>query len=136
MKTRRINFRPIPRIRRTVLEQSALFLTVLRWSILAILVGAITGTSTWAFLSLLGWGTAKTETWPYWLLLAPLGMALSALIVRGFAPDAEGHGTEKVIDAVHRFSGRMSLKIAPVKTVATVITLSAAGSAGKEGPAA
>jgi H+/Cl- antiporter ClcA len=136
MKSRRTSFRPIPRIRRTVLEQSALFFSVLRWSILATLVGAITGTSTWAFVSLLEWSAGKTSTWPYWFLLAPIGMILSALSIRLLAPDAEGHGTEKVIEAVHRFSGRISLKIAPVKTLATVITIASGGSAGKEGPAA
>lgn len=136
MKTRRLGFRPIPVIRRTVLEQSALFFSVLRWTILATLVGAVTGASTWGFITLLEWSTGHAESWPYWFIIAPLGMVISALTVRLLAPDAEGHGTEKVIDAVHRFSGRISLKIAPVKTLATVVTLAAGGSAGKEGPAA
>ena len=136
MKVSKFSFRPIPTIRRTVIEQSALFFSVLRWTILATLIGVVTGASTWAFISLLEWSTGETSQVSYWFLLAPVGMVLSALAVRWLAPGAEGHGTEKVIDAVHRFSGRIPLRIAPVKTLATVITLAAGGSAGKEGPAA
>ena len=52
------------------------------------------------------------------------------------APDAEGHGTEKIIEAVHQRSGKIRLMVVPVKLVATVITIAFGGSAGKEGPAA
>jgi H+/Cl- antiporter ClcA len=58
------------------------------------------------------------------------------LFVKVFAPDAEGHGTEKIIEAVHRHSGKMRLAVVPVKLVATVVTIAFGGSAGKEGPAA
>jgi len=66
----------------------------------------------------------------------PSALFLSALIVKVFAPDAEGHGTEKVIEAVHRHSGKIQLAVVPVKLVATIITIAFGGSAGKEGPAA
>lgn len=51
-------------------------------------------------------------------------------------PDAEGHGTDKIIEAIHKCSGRIKLLVVPVKLVATIITLVAGGSAGKEGPCA
>ena len=127
MKISKFSFRPISTIRRTVLEQSALFFSVLRWTILATLIGSVTGASTWAFISLLEWSSGKAEHVSYAFLLAPVGMVLSTVIIRWLAPDAEGHGTEKVIDAVHRFSGRIPLKIAPVKTVATIVTIAAGG---------
>jgi hypothetical protein len=49
-------------------------------------------------------------------------------------PDAEGHGTEKVVEAVHKQSGKIKASVVPVKLFATIITIAAGGSAGKEGP--
>ncbi len=57
-------------------------------------------------------------------------------MVKKFAPDAEGHGTEKVIEAVHKKDGKIDVAVIPVKLFATVLTLFAGGSAGKEGPGA
>ena len=58
------------------------------------------------------------------------------LLVRFLAPDAEGHGTDKVIEAVHQRGGRIPLAVAPIKLAATVVTIGVGGSVGKEGPAA
>jgi H+/Cl- antiporter ClcA len=69
-------------------------------------------------------------------LLLPAALFLSALIVKYLAPDAEGHGTEKIIEAVHKHSGKIRPMVVPVKLVATIITIAFGGSAGKEGPAA
>jgi H+/Cl- antiporter ClcA len=71
---------------------------------------------------------------PYWLL--PLALPLCVWLIHTFAPEARGHGTEAVITAVHQRSGRINWRVAPVKLLATVITLAFGGSVGKEGPAA
>ncbi|RME66579.1 MAG: chloride channel protein, partial [Nitrospirae bacterium] len=63
-------------------------------------------------------------------------MFLSSLMVRYLAPEAVGHGTEKVIEAVHRKAGKISLPVIPVKFTATIVTLATGGSVGKEGPCA
>jgi H+/Cl- antiporter ClcA len=73
---------------------------------------------------------------PYYYLLIPVGLLASTLLVKHFAPDARGHGTEKIIEAVHQKSGKIELSVVPVKLLATVVTISCGGSAGKEGPAA
>jgi len=57
-------------------------------------------------------------------------------MIRYLAPDAEGHGTEKVIEAIHTSSGKMKFAVVPVKLIASVITIASGGSAGKEGPCA
>src|SRR6185436_230933 len=62
--------------------------------------------------------------------------AVSVWLIRRLAPEAEGHGTERVIEAVHERAGRIDPAVVPVKLVATVVTLVAGGSAGKEGPCA
>jgi H+/Cl- antiporter ClcA len=57
-------------------------------------------------------------------------------LIRSFAPTAKGHGTEAVIAAIHQQSGRVDWLVAPVKLLATVLTLAFGGSVGKEGPCA
>jgi chloride channel protein, CIC family len=123
-------------MRKKVLESSVLFVSILKWLFLASCIGIIVGISTTVFLRLLGLGISGAARYQYYFLLLPASLFSSALIVKTFAPDAEGHGTEKIIEAVHRHSGKMKLKVVPVKLVATVITISFGGSAGKEGPAA
>lgn len=53
-------------------------------------------------------------------------------LIRTFAPDARGHGTEAVIAAIHQRSGRIDWLVAPIKLFATVVTLAVGGSVGKE----
>ena len=53
----------------------------------------------------------------------PIALVASVWIIRTFAADARGHGTEAVIAAVHQRSGRVNWMVAPVKLCATVITL-------------
>jgi len=71
----------------------------------------------------------------YYYLL-PFALLLSVWMVKKFAPDAEGHGTEKVIEAVHKKNGKIETAVIPIKLVATVLTVFSGGSVGKEGPAA
>ena len=56
--------------------------------------------------------------------------------MRTFAPTAKGHGTEAVVTAVHENYGWIEWRVAPVKLLATVLTLAFGGSVGKEGPCA
>src|SRR5215472_13600208 len=73
-----------------------------------------------------------------WLLiLVPLvGGLLSGLIVFTFAPEAEGHGTDAVIDAYHNHQGRIRPRVPLIKLIASAITLGTGGSGGREGPIA
>jgi H+/Cl- antiporter ClcA len=123
-------------MRKKVVEGSVLFVSILKWLFLATCIGILVGISTTVFLKLLSLAISATARHQYYFLLLPAALFLSALIVKVFAPDAEGHGTEKIIEAVHRHSGKMKLAVVPVKLVATIITIAFGGSAGKEGPAA
>ena len=74
---------------------------------------------------------------PWLLLLIPtVGGLFSGLLVFTLAPEAEGHGTEKVIESVHQRAGKINPAVVPVKLVSSVITIAGGGSAGKEGPSA
>jgi H+/Cl- antiporter ClcA len=61
---------------------------------------------------------------------------LSVWLIRTFAPSAEGHGTEKVIQAVHKHDAKIDVKVIPVKLLATILSIFSGASVGKEGPAA
>ncbi|RIL04468.1 MAG: chloride channel protein [Proteobacteria bacterium] len=73
-----------------------------------------------------------------WLLLVlpVLGGVVSGLLVKTFAPEAEGTGTDSYIDAFHNKGGTMRRRVPLVKALATIATLASGGSAGKEGPTA
>lgn len=66
----------------------------------------------------------------------PLALAITVYVVKKFAPSAQGHGTEKVIEAIHKNSGKINISVVPIKLFATVLTIFSGGSVGKEGPGA
>ncbi len=121
-------------------EHAALLISTLKWSLLGAGAGLCVGFGTRGFLWALAASGAAVKsigggTWsPYWAL--PLALPISVWLVRTFAPDARGHGTEAVIAAVHTKSGHINWRVAPIKLLATVVTLAFGGSVGKEGPAA
>ncbi|MGA7521181.1 MAG: chloride channel protein [Acidobacteriaceae bacterium] len=77
---------------------------------------------------------------PHGLWLIPivttLGGLLSGFLVYRFAPEAEGHGTDTVVNAFHRREGIIRPRVSPIKMVASAITIGSGGSAGREGPIA
>jgi len=123
-------------MKRRALEQSVLFISVIKWFVLASLVGIIVGFSTTFFLKGLDYSISFIGKSQSYFILLPIGMFLSSLLIKYLAPDAEGHGTEKVIEAVHKNSGKIKPLVVPVKLFATIITIATGGSAGKEGPCA
>ena len=58
------------------------------------------------------------------------------MLIYRFAPEAEGHGTDAAVIAFHRKQGVIRTMVAPIKLVASVITIGSGGSAGREGPMA
>jgi len=73
----------------------------------------------------------------YLLIIIPaIGGLLSGVIVYTFAPEAEGHGTDAVIEAFHKRRGFIRGRVPIVKVVASALTIGSGGSAGREGPIA
>ena len=121
-------------------EHAALLITTIKWAILGSVAGLCVGFGTKLFLWALEAASRETghldvHGFHYYYLL-PLAFPLTVWIIRTYAPSAKGHGTEAVIAAVHQRSGKIDWVVAPVKLLATVITLAFGGSAGKEGPCA
>ena len=118
-------------------EQTAIFFSVTKWVFLSSLVGVIIGATVTLFLKLLQISEDSRSFLPFdYYYLLPFALVLSVYLIKKFAPDAEGHGTEKVIEAVHKRSGKIDLAVIPVKLLTTIMTIFAGGSVGKEGPGA
>jgi len=121
-------------------EHTALLISTLKWAFLGAGAGVCVGLGTRGFL----WTITNAPTAVRWITrdafpgfwLLPLALPLCVWLIRTFAPEARGHGTEAVIAAIHQRSGRIDWLIAPVKLAGTVLTLAFGGSVGKEGPAA
>ena len=67
-------------------------------------------------------------------LVACLGALAGAILVFGIAPEAEGHGTDAAIAAVHHNPRGIRLRAVAVKIIASALTIGSGGSGGREGP--
>ena len=122
---------------KSLVEQSSIIASVTKWTFLSGVVGILIGATVTLFLNLLHLSESHQGDLPFhYYYLLPFGLMLSVWLTRTFAPDAKGHGTEKVIEAVHKKSGKIDIAVIPVKLLATIVTLFSGGSAGKEGPGA
>jgi len=132
----------------------------LQWPLLSIAVGVVSGFGAILFEELLktalhyflhlttgfmepgkGWEAsmvAALATRRHWLYLfiPALGGLLSGVLVFLIAPEAEGHGTDAMIEAFHHKGGYIRKRVPFVKILASAITIGSGGSAGKEGPIA
>jgi len=116
-------------------EQRVLLIYTLRWSFLGITTGVIVGTGVAVFLKMLAWAIAVwTQVWYYYFFL-PVILFLNCWLVSAAAIQTAG-GSDKVIEGIHQQDGCLQLAEMPLKIAATIITIAAGGSAGKEGPAA
>ncbi len=89
------------------------------------------------FLKILEYAENSRELLPFaYYFTLPFALVLTVWLVRTFAPSAQGHGTEKVIEAVHKKDGKINIAVIPVKLLVTVLTIFSGGSVGKEGPGA
>jgi H+/Cl- antiporter ClcA len=119
------------------MEHSSILLSVGKWTLLSSLIGILVGTIVTIFLYILSFAETRGAALAFPIhYLLPLGLMTSVWLTKRFAPEAKGHGTEKVIEAVHKRNSRIDVKVIPIKLIATIITLATGGSAGKEGPGA
>jgi chloride channel protein, CIC family len=130
-----------------------------KWLILGTLIGIVAGLGAVLFSHAIRWATefflgylvgyqppmpigegsptigAMTRPWLL-PIVTMLGGLISGIIVFSLAPEAEGHGTDAAIDAIHHKNGRLRARIPPIKLFASAITIGSGGSGGREGPAA
>src|SRR5664279_3059524 len=129
-----------------------------KWLVLGTIVGIIAGLgavvfyealrlATYVFLQLLagykvplpaseGGAVASSYFARPWAipLIAGVGALAGAVLVYAIAPEAEGHGTDAAIAAVHHNPRGVRLRTVFVKIVASALTIGSGGSGGREGP--
>ena len=146
--------RPARRISRWVSSTSYLK----KWSVLGVVIGAVAGLGAIVFYEALvlathfflnvcagyqvptpaseGGLTASAAAARPWALplIAGAGALLGAVLVFRVAPEAEGHGTDAAISAVHHNPRGVRFRVVVVKIVASALTIGSGGSGGREGP--
>ena len=127
-------------------------LGLLPLSLLALLVGVVTGLGAVVFRGLIGlvhnvfflgqfsfaydssiftpfnpWGPAV-------ILVPVIGGLAVTWIVSNFAPEAKGHGVPEVMDAIYYQQGVIRPVVAVVKSIASAIAIGTGAAVGREGP--
>ena len=120
----------------TVTEESILTLSIVKWIILASIIGAFVGGAITLFIKTIHLAIAFVHVMPYYYCLLPFVLVMTAGVTQLLSPDAQGHGTEKVIRSIHKDQGKIRLRVVPVKLFTTISTIVFGGSVGQEGPCA
>ena len=116
-------------------NEEIILLNVVKWLFLSVVAGALTGGLIAGFLFLLKFSIeyiSDLSDWRY--VLIPIGLLGSIYSIKWIAPAAEGHGTDKVISAIHYRAARIPFSVVPGKILSTIFTLAPGGVVGTEGP--
>lgn len=106
----------------------------------AAIIGMVMGAVAVAFILPLRWLEHRAaEMHPSTLLvlipLAPIiGALLTGIVIRAFGKSVAGAGVSSVMYSIHRQKGRIPLRVAFSKWIASTLTIGSGGSAGAEGP--
>ncbi|WP_284947780.1 chloride channel protein [Acidisoma cladoniae] len=133
-------------------EPEANRLSLLPLSLLALIVGVITGVGAVVFRGLIGLVHnvmflghfdfaynaslfTPASPWGPWVILVPVigGMGVT-WIVSNFAPEAKGHGVPEVMDAIYYKRGIIRPVVALVKSIASALAIGSGSAVGREGP--
>ncbi len=116
-------------------EQTVLFMSIVKWVLLAGIIGLVVGLTTTAFVKLLELSISQGSKYWYYLFTIPLAMFLVALIRQYLFVKDDIETTNQVIDSIHG-SKPISWKSAIKAFFLPIITIAGGGSAGKEAPCA
>lgn len=116
-------------------NEGILFEGFIKWLFLAALCGVIVGGVVGLFLIVLGQSIDFVDSLPDWrYALIPAGLLASLFSIKIFAPQAAGHGTDKVIAAIHYKEALIPFAVVPIKILSTIFTLAPGAVVGTEGP--
>lgn len=120
------------RIKRS--EQYLMLLFVLKWVLIAAIIGIATGSASALFLWMLEEATLYRES-NYWIIaLLPIGGLLIGLLYNYAGKDVEA-GKNQILKEIENPKKVIPFKMAPLVLAATVATHLFGGSAGREGTA-
>jgi chloride channel protein, CIC family len=127
-------------------------LGLLRLSLLAIVVGVITGFGAVLFRALIGLihnaaflGVLAVDydasvftppsPWGAFIILVPvIGGLIVTFLITNFAPEARGHGVPEVMDAIYYKEGVIRPVVAVIKSLASALSIGTGAAVGREGP--
>ena len=107
---------------------------IVRWSLLASVVGALAGLGSAAFLWALDHATATRVAHPALLFALPLAGVAIGIVYHHLGRDVVA-GNNLVLDEIHEPRATIPFRMAPLVLLATVVTHLFGGSAGREGTA-
>jgi H+/Cl- antiporter ClcA len=110
------------------------FTYFVKWFLLAMPVGLLSGSASAGFLLALDWVTAFRES-NFWIItFLPLGGLVIGLLYHHFGGDSH-KGNNLIIDEIHAPGKIVPFRMAPLVLFGTLITHLLGGSAGREGTA-
>ena len=125
---------------------------LVRLSLIAVVVGLITGFGAVLFRALIGlihnvaflgkFAVAydanvftPPSPWGALVILVPVsGGMLVTFLVTNFAPEARGHGVPEVMDAIYYKDGIIRPVVAVIKSLASALSIGTGAAVGREGP--
>jgi CIC family chloride channel protein len=135
-----------------IVEDETRSLSLLYLTLLALLLGIVTGVGAVLFRELINLlhnlffdgrfafayeanqFTAPSR-WGAFIILAPvIGGVIVTFLVSNFAPEAKGHGVPEVMDAIYYKEGVIRPIVALVKSLASAFAIGSGSSVGREGP--
>jgi len=127
-------------------------ISLLQLSLLALVVGIVTGLGAVAFRDLIGLihnllflgrpvfrydanlFTPPSPWGPFVILVPIIGAVGVTFLVSKFAPEAKGHGVPEVMDAIYYKGGIIRPVVAVVKSLASALAIGSGAAVGREGP--
>ena len=127
-------------------------LGLVRLSLLAIVVGLVTGLGAVLFRDLIGLihnigflGVfsfdyeanvfTPSSPWGALIILVPvIGGQIVTFLITKFAPEARGHGVPEVMDAIYYKDGMIRPVVAVIKSLASALSIGTGAAVGREGP--
>ncbi|SHJ25949.1 chloride channel protein [Hespellia stercorisuis] len=120
-------------IKKQAKEQKKLFLTMIKWIVIATVAGAIIGVIASGFAQGIAWATELRGRYPMIILGLPLG-GLLIVYMYHIAHQENNVGTNLMLMAV-RTGEHIPLRVTPLILLSTIVTHLFGGSSGREGAA-
>ena len=104
---------------------------LLRWGVISVLIGFVTGLAGTAFGHAVAWATGTFSAYPWLLFLLPAAGLLILWVYHVFGED-NNRGTNMVLESIYA-ENHMRLTMTPTVFLGSVLTHLCGGSAGREG---
>jgi H+/Cl- antiporter ClcA len=116
------------------IPQITYFFYVIKWLLLSLVIGAITGSASAFFLTTLNWVTNWRENHVWIIALLPVGGLLIGLMYH-YLGNSVVKGNNLLLEEFHTPKKIIPLRMAPLVLLGTLLTHLFGGSAGREGTA-